>query len=68
MAGRLRDTLSRRYRNRRQQHEQTRSARARGPPVRAGSLRTWRCDATAADRHRTVRQRDLDADHHSWLK
>ena len=30
MAGRLRDTLSRRYRNRRPQHEQTRSARARG--------------------------------------
>jgi len=29
MAGRLRDTLSRRYRNRRPQHEQTRSALAR---------------------------------------
>ena len=38
MAGKLRDTLSRRYRNRRPQHEQTRSARARGPPVRAGFL------------------------------
>ena len=38
MAGRLRDTLSRRYKNRRPQHEQTRSALARGPPVRAGSL------------------------------
>ena len=38
MAGRLRDTLSRRYRNRRPPHEQTHSALARGPPVRAGSL------------------------------
>jgi hypothetical protein len=43
MAGRLRDTLSRRYRNRRRQHDQHPQrphsvARARGPPVRASSL------------------------------
>ena len=46
MAGRLRDTLSRRYRNRRRQHEQTRSdPRADRRFVRA-LLRAWRCDAT----------------------
>ena len=68
MAGRLRDTLSRRYRNRRPPHEQTHSALARGPPFVRALLRAWRFDATPADRSQYVRIRNFDANHYSWLK
>jgi hypothetical protein len=58
MAGRLRDTPSRRYRNRRRPHDQhaqrPRVGRARGPPVRS-SLTCFEAP-------------DLDANHQSWLK
>ena len=49
MAGRLRDTLSRRYRNRRPQHEQTRSAR----PRTAGSC-GLSCEPEGATRRQPV--------------
>ena len=57
MAGRLRDTPSRRYRNRRRPHDQ-----------HAQRPRVGRADRRFASSLTCFEAPDLDANHQSWLK